>query len=287
MRTVDEPVSRPLLTDALVSKIHAANEEAGQKERAFPTSFRHSDAGGCARKLAYAMLELETSNPPDLAGEWVMGLGTIIHELVQEALHDRFGSSCEVEVKVRHGSLSSGHIDAVIKGVPDIGTIAYELKTKGGFGFDKAIGINRKAYALTFPEGPGSGAQIQGALNAAAVDADLLVIGVIGLESISKQLAARVGFDDLQRFIAEWHYPKSVYLPWASQEITRFKEIEAHVLRDQLPDRIVINEHAPMRLNPNTDRPAWQCVYCAYAYQCIEDGPGNPQFIREETVSAV
>lgn len=271
----DYPVNVPILTDALVAQIHAANEEAGQKERAYPTSFRHSDAGGCARKLAYAMLGLEQSDPSDIAGEWVMWIGTMIHEKVQEALEHRFGSGCEIEVKVHHEQLSSGHIDAVINHVPGIGRIAYELKTKGAYGFDKAIGINRKAYKTTIPEGPGTGAKIQGALNAAAVDADLLVIGVIGLEAISKQLAARVAFPDLARVMAEWHYDKATYGPWAQAELSRMETIAETVKADCLPARVAMgDEHELILLNSNLESPDWRCVYCQYQRICVSDGPG-------------
>ena len=269
----DTPVLNPLLTDALVTKIHLANEEAGQKETAFKTSFRHSDAGACGRKLAYSMLGYERTDPPDLPGEWVMYLGTLIHEKLQDSLHDRFGSSCEVEVKVRHDDLSSGHIDAVISHVPDIGTIAYELKTKGGYGFDKSIGINRKAYKLEYPAGPGTGAKIQGALNASAVNADLLVIGVIGLEAISKQLAERVGWGELARFCAEWHYPQTEYLPWAKDELERMRFIQDAVNNDAYPARIAIgDEGEEIALNPNDSRPNWRCVYCSYRTRCENDG---------------
>ena len=271
----DFPVAQPILTDAPLASIHAANEEAGQKERAFKTHFRHSDAAGCARKLAYAMLGMEQSNPPDIAGEWVMWLGTLLHEKVQDALHDRFGSACEIEVKVRHDDISSGHIDAVIDRAPGFGRIAYELKTKGGYGFDKAIGINRKAYSTGLPEGPGASAKIQGALNADAVEADWLIIGVIGLESISKQLASRVGFNDLQRVMAEWHYDKATYRPWARAELSRFETIALTVQDGNLPDLVAIgDEHERITLNSRMDNPNWRCSYCSYVGQCRSDGPG-------------
>lgn len=273
--TDDFPVAMPILTDALVAKIHADNVEAGQKERAFKTAFRHSDAGGCARKLAYAMVEVEQSNPPDIAGEWVMWLGTLLHEKLQEALHDRFGSSCEIEVRIRHQDLSSGHIDAVIDRVPGFGRIAYELKTKGGYGFDKAMGVNRKAYSTSYPEGPGASAKIQGALNATAVEADWLMIGVIGLEAVSKQLASRIGIGDLSRIMGEWHYNRATFAPWAENELKRMSEIAALVDADVLPSGSAIgDEFQTEQLNPGDSRPSWRCTYCSYLDRCVSDGPG-------------
>jgi len=270
----DRPVARPLFADALVNQIHAANEEAGSREQAFATSFRASDAGGCARKLAYSMLGYPQTNPADLAGEWVMWLGTLIGEKLGEALQHRYGSRCELEVKVRHGDLVSGHIDAYLKD-PELGKVVVEFKTKGGYGFDKAIGINRKAYSTMEPEGPPAANKIQGALYAAALDADLLVIGVIGLESISKQLAARVGWDELARFSAEWHYDKAEYGPWARAELSRMEMIDETVKAGYLPNRVAIgDQHQAISLRPDSDRQPWQCAYCGHRSRCIADGDG-------------
>lgn len=287
----DYPVQHPLITDALIQKVHLANEEAGKREQAYPTMFRHSDAGRCGRAMGYAYIErlsvttdeLEATEPvagaepADLAGEWVMYLGTLIHEKLQESLRDRFGSSCEVEVKVRHGDLSSGHLDAFITGVPGIGKICYELKTKGGFGFDKAIGLNRKAYNVTQPEGPGMAAKVQGALNATAdsVQADLLIIGVIGLEAVSRQLAQRVGFGDLARVMAEWHFTPAEFGPWAVAELARMEEMASVISEGVLPDRVAVGDEFQLeRLDPMAARPSWKCTYCAFRTQCEWDGAG-------------
>lgn len=273
MPSEDIPVTRPFLTDALVAKIHLANEEAGRREQAFNTSFRCSDAGGCARKMSYAMAGIEESNPPDLAGEWVMWLGTLIGQQMADALHDRFGSSCQAEVKVRHWNLTSGHIDVLLERIPGWGRIVYELKTKGGYGFDKAVGINRKAYKLEYPQGPGIGAKLQGSLYAAAVDADWLMIGVIGMESISRQLAGRVGWDDLQRFMGEWHYDKATYALWAKGELDRLQLIEQTIADEGHAPRMALgDEGEDILLNPNLSSPNWRCTYCSYLDLCKGDG---------------
>lgn len=267
-----------LITDALVARIHADNAEVGVKELAYDTYFRHSDATACARKMAYSYLYRDLpdngmTNPPDIAGEWVMWLGTNIHEHLQSSLRERFGSSVECEVKVRHGGLSSGHIDAVIDRVPGIGRIAYELKTKGSYGFDKAVGIDRRAYALRTPEGPGQSAKVQGALNAIAVDADLLVVGVIGMECVSKQLAERVGFDDLERFIGEWAYDKQTYRTWAQDELARMDSIRETIKGGILPPRQAVgDEGEPITLHPEYSRPDWRCTYCSFLDRCKGDG---------------
>ena len=185
----------------------------------------------------------------------------------------RWGQRCEVEVKVSHrGDLSSGHIDAVIRD-PELGVIAYELKTKGSYGFDRAIGLNRKAYKRQEPEGPGTSAIIQGALNATAVEADLLIIGVIGLEAVSKQLASRVGFGPLDRVMAEWHYSPAEFGPWAEAELQRMEEIRQIIDAGSLPPRVAIGDSfAPVRLDPSSERADWRCVYCRFRSVCVSHG---------------
>ena len=185
---------------------------------------------------------------------------------------------------------ASGHLDAQVD-VPtkaggkltprpgrDFYRIVLELKTMGGFGFDKSIGLNRKAHALTGkPEGPRSSAKLQGALNALAADADELRIGHIYLEAVSKQLAQKVNFSDEQRILAEWSYPRSVFEPWAQAEKRRMKGLLAVVDAGRLPDRIVIGDDMkPAKLDPDAARPAWNCSYCAYRDLCSEFGKGEP-----------
>jgi hypothetical protein len=164
----------------------------------------------------------------------------------------------------------------VISHVPDIGTICFELKTRGVYGFDKAVGINRKAYALTSPEGPGAATLIQGALNALGANADLLVIGIISMEAISKQLAERVGWNDLSRIMAEWHYERKEWLPWAQREIERMTKIRDTVDKGYLPDGTAVgDEFQEITLNPLATKPSWQCVYCSYRLRCVEDCNAN------------
>ena len=283
----DFPVEIPLLTDALVAQIHRANVEAGSKEFAFDTYFRHSDATRCGRAMGYTYVQKALSKehnipgdslvtePMDVAGEWVTWLGTLIHEKLQAALTDRFGSSVECEVRVHHEDLSSGHIDALVYNVEGIGRIAYELKTKGSYAFDKAIGINRRAYKEEMPEGPGAAAKTQGALNAIAIDADVLVIGIIGMEAVSKQLRQRVGWSDLRSIIAEWHYPRAEYAPWAQAELERFEYLAEQLDSGFLPERIAVGDEGELeKLDPEASRPSWKCSYCPFMSRCIKDGPG-------------
>lgn len=146
------------------------------KATALGTPFRHSDAGKCARYLSYVAAGLPVSDPMDLTGIWTTGMGERLHEEWQAALAARYPDA-EIEVKVRmEGADGSGHIDAVV--VADSTTIAYELKTVGGYAYKGAVGAMSKGKAA---EGPKSEHLIQAALNGVGADADQVVIGRAGI----------------------------------------------------------------------------------------------------------
>ena len=149
--------------------------------------------------------------------------------------------------------------------------IAVELKSKGGFGFNQAVGLDRQRYARKEPQGPGGPALLQGALNAYAVDADVLVLGIIGLEAVSRQLATKLDIAPEARIMAEWHYSKEQYTPWAVDELNRL-ELIAQDARDgrMSPRKAVGDGFTTVKLDPNAERVAWQCTYCPYQEVCKE-----------------
>jgi hypothetical protein len=266
----DFPVKHPLITDVLARSIHREMMTAERKRFAYPTWFRHSDAGKCGRYLWFEHEKVDQSNPPDVSSAWVMWIGTMLHEELQRALPERFPDA-QVEVPVRHDSLSSGHLDAVI--TLDDGTkVCYELKTRGSFGFDKAVGWRRKNFSTQMPEGPTSSDRIQGALNATAMDADLLVIGMMGLESASKGFAEKNGIDDLGRSVAEWHFSKQEFGPWAMNEMHRLEGIRLVMNKGHIPPREAIgDEMETVKLNPNASKVDWRCQYCGHFDTCRKD----------------
>ena len=229
-----EPVPIPMLTSLLVDAIHEANVAEGKRPKAFDTLFRASDAGKCGRQIAFGSLGYEETEPMDLAGEWVTTLGTRIHEMWQDALLGDPGYDSQVEVKVRHGDLLSGHLDALIT-TPEGIKICYELKTMGSYGFDKSMGLMRKSWSRKAPEGPRLSAILQGAMNALASGADVLIIGIIGLEAMSKGYAEKVGASDLDRIMGEWHYSRQEFEPLALGELDRLREVKQWLDEETLP----------------------------------------------------
>ena len=211
----------------------------------------------------------------DLAGSWVTYLGSLIHERLQEALQEKWPAAW-VEGKTQLGEtgdfLTSGHYDALLT-LPDGRTVLYELKTKGTYGFDLSVGILRKQWKRAEPEGPGMGAKIQGALNALAAGADLLVIGVIGFEAISKGFAEKIGCSEEDRIMAEWHYTREEFEPWALAELERLGEINDFLEHDHLPPRWAVDDQGKhVELDPKNN--AFPCSYCGWKSMCQFAGDG-------------
>lgn len=265
---IEPPVDVPLLTHLLVKKIKADNEAEGERPKAFPTLTRHSDGGKCVRANALAALGHRKTEPMDLAGNWVTWVGKLIHDKFQEALIEAFppgAVTVEVRVRLEH-DLSSGHIDAVIR-MPDGRLICYELKTKGSYGFNLSIGLDRPHWLLKDPEGPGIQAKCQGALNALAIGADELRIGVLGLEALSIGYAEKFDFSEFQRIGAEWLYTKPQYEAIALAELERLREIRAWLDDDVLPPRWGLDDDGEhVELNPKAGK--YPCTYCPYRSAC-------------------
>lgn len=213
--------------------------------------FRHSDAAGCARAIAYAALDLPETNPMDVAGIVVAEMGSLMHEAFQDKLEDKYGLAATVEVKVGSGD-RAGHIDAVVRLAhfpgcdqdhhpdavcdPETGrdgpyVIVIEAKSLGGYAYQLAVG------ARGAPEGPKHSAVVQAALNGYAVDADEVVIVCWGRDAISIQAGARKDFSPERRYTAEWTLTRQQYEPIALREIERITAILALVDEGTLPAR--------------------------------------------------
>lgn len=261
-----------MLTQILAEAIREENIEAGKRPKAFDTIFRHSDSGNCIRAMALSHWDYPETDPPDLADELVMWIGRTVHEFFQRALVKRYPDA-QVEVKVRHGDLTSGHLDALVVIHAEGVTICYELKTKNATAFDKAAGQDRRKWIMAEAEGPKLGEIMQGGLNALAAGADLLIIGYMGTEALSKGFADKHGLDELRRIMAEWHYSRAEFEPLALAELDRLAEGRAWIDDDQVPPRWGLNDKGySVELEPA--RGQYPCSYCRYRSLCGFAGPG-------------
>jgi hypothetical protein len=261
------PVIEPLFTQLLVTSMRDERIETGPKEQAFDTAFRHSDGGKCTRYLGLKLAGVPFSSEFDLAADWVTSVGTTLHEMWQESLLARYPDA-QIELKVRNGDLTSGHIDAfiVINGV----RFSYELKSINGYGFSKAVGVMKQhGGALVPPEGPKVPHIIQASLNAFASDADYAVLGYLALESISMQVAANLGLGELDRIMAEWVISRDQYEPVARSELARLADVRDAVEAGVIPmAQAVADDWSAIWLNPNNNFRDWRCWYCPYLDKC-------------------
>jgi len=257
------------------------------------TRWRGSQAGSCARQIAYATMGHESSNPITPADHWRMGLGSIVHTHLSPAIERWVANDSNVviheEMETPLGEHGFGHIDMVIelpndgkKIVVDGTKIVVELKTINGTGFKRSIQ----------GEGPRHSALLQGSLYANALDADLLVICYLAVELLSPGWAEAKGFDNYGRFGAEWHYTPDEFIPLAKQEIERMEWITktAHgvpgiegVPRSfsesdpDIPDGAEIADpatgiwHHSISGDLIGKGKAWQCNYCRYQDRCVDD----------------
>ncbi len=289
-----------------------ADEKDDDKPTALGTRVRLSDAGACARKIAYVAAGIAKSDPMDLTGVWNTSLGTLLHEQWQEKLEayvtawaaDAYPThriTVEIEPKVGHDDLdASGHLDAVItvhhagEYVEDPNTgqgehldivIVYELKTIGGYGFKAAVGRARRG---TPAEGPKTEHQMQAALNGLSRDADQVVIGYLAKECISVNQGKDL--TDLDRFAAEWTLPRDVYEPIAHAEKARLNGI-LKILDDKgelaarkfptLDPRAEIVDPTTGRWEITRDGTVadtgtwWACGYCSHRTLCATTKPGR------------
>ncbi len=79
-----EPTRTPLFTHLLAEKW--AKQAETPKPTALGTILRYSGAYGCLRQMGYNAFDAQYTDENTPADNWAMGLGTMIHEALQEAI---------------------------------------------------------------------------------------------------------------------------------------------------------------------------------------------------------
>ena len=269
------------VTDSLIREWVSAERERGKKLTAAGTPFRYSGAGDCSRALAYSAMDDSNESTMDGGGVWVTGLGTKIHEWVQDSISRRFPNA-EFENPTQIGQLISGHCDAVIPEADmiaafpewDGGKVLWELKTMGAAKWDKARGLKRRARKIENPDGPALSAIIQSGLNAMANGCKTVIIGHIALECVSQGIAGDIGLSEYERFISEWVITEDVWRPAAEAELRRIENISKTIGQGFLPERERVSDLDGDTTHINFDRD-WKCNgYCEYSDQCWTAGDG-------------
>jgi hypothetical protein len=250
--------------------------------------FIHSDAGKCARALAYRAAGIPRSEEMDLPGYWNTTLGTMVHEAWQQSLVERFGDAVQYEVEVTIPEIDSvGYVDALVTTdhfVDDMEERTWvssvEAKTIGGYGFKAAVGKIRRG---TPPEGPKSDHKLQAAVNALAANADEAVVAYLAKECISYE-----DVPEAQRMCAEWTMTRAEFEPLARDEIARVRGILDLLEQGELAARKIPGVPGEV-VNASTGEwrrfdkdevlvdtgTCWQCRYCAWQSLCAQTPAGR------------
>ena len=240
----------------------------------------------CNRALAYGLERIQPSNPPTQADMWRMGLGSTVHEMLQRIVADLFpGSENEVKIDLRPiGVPGSSHADIVMdyNGRKTL----VELKSINGFGF-KMIATPFKGA----PEGARFGDVMQGALAAAALGCEQLVVAYLAMEVVSPQLAKDYSETEAGRFAAEWHYTVEELQPIITAEVKRIttlvdyvaehgaKLVRRELVAPEYPEGAIVTDPARGMWIVRGEGQAiedtgdtWMCAYCWHRDLCINDG---------------
>lgn len=273
------PDPEPRFVHLLAERWTEDNAERDREYLARPHArFHLSSAGGCARSIALSALRVESSDPMDLSGIHNTRLGSILHELWQGALAERYpDAQIEFRSVILDGD-GSGYADAVVT-MPDGTVIVIEFKSIGGFGFKMAIGERGTA------QGPKHEHVLQAALNAKAIGADQIVIAYLAKEAVSVNVAKKKGFTEAGRFCAEWSMDSDEFEPLAAAEEARITGILTLLDEGTLPARKIPSPEIPsgaVIVDPGAGR--WElrgandtlldtgthflCAYCRYQTLC-------------------
>jgi hypothetical protein len=264
--------SSPLITHLLAAELYEKSKIP--KPTALGTPLRYSSSFGCARQQAYAACNAIPTEPMDESGAWVTGLGTIIHEALQEAI-SRVYPNAEFEVASGDNYLS-GSCDALLQ--IDGEWVLFELKTMGTYSFDSQVGWNRmRGTFKDNAEGPALKAIAQAGMNALGIEKsrgiriNRIIMGSITFEALSKNKAASMDVSGYNRFLAEFHVGREEWLELATSEHNRMTAIADLVENGFLPEREArTDDGSIVYLTPGGRN--WQCDYCAYYTTCSQDG---------------
>lgn len=281
---------RDVIADFLLALREAEGEKPMSGEHA---RIRHSWAGMCAARIGYSV-QGATPEPDEPESLWSFQMGHRAHELVQEAFKARYGDQCKVEFGIDLGE-RAGTIDLAIffdtvtpftvDGVTHLcKTVCIELKSTGGYSWSLQVK----------QEGPKVGAYLQGCLNAAGIDADLLVIGYLALDrqTATARKFYGMGRKPLDAVWATWAYPRDQYMRDAGRESHRLEEVLKYVDAGKLPPRQVPELPKGARITDPKDGSwqvlddegnmtgfgsYWGCNYCPHQQRCIADAKAEAE----------
>ena len=286
-----QPVVTHLLVEELFEKAKVG------KPTARGTRLRYSSSFGCERQMAYVAFDVKPCEPMDHAGAWVTGLGTMVHEQVQEAISRKYPSA-RFEVSSQIGNFISGSCDALIpvsefpEGMFRGTHVLWELKTMGTYSFDKQVGWNRMKGTQGYGEGPALKAVAQAGMNALGImeenpeiSIENLILGSITFEALSRNKSSSMEVGGVNRCLAEFVIEKDEWFDVATREAERMAGIFDNIDHGYVPDRVAKDDNGS-RVLLNPEGRDWQCDYCQYRDYCVKDGDGALRITESKSIES-
>lgn len=271
----------PVVTHLLVEELF--EQAKTPKPTARGTRLRYSSSFGCERQIGYNAFAVQPCEPMDHAGAWVTGLGTMVHEAIQEAIGRRYPSA-RFEVSSAIGGFISGSCDALIpvsefpEGMFQGTHVLWELKTMGTYSFDKQVGWNRMRGTANAPEGPALKAIAQAGMNAFGImdenpniRIEQLILGSVTFEALSRNKSANLDINGVNRCLAEFVVEQDEWYIVAQRELDRMESIFAEIDHGYLPARVA-KDDSGRRIELEPRGRDWQCDYCQFRDYCVQDG---------------
>jgi hypothetical protein len=266
-------------TESLLEQIRMEHEINGEKPHARDTPFRHSDAGKCARYLGLKYMGIDKSDTPKSGSQFVMWLGTKLHNDWQKTRSPHLGEHAEYPVS-DHNQLASGALDLFVNRAKEA-KVTVECKFPSGKKFARIIGITDRGphSKRKKPAGPDPGHVIQLALNTVGSDSErgLLFYWATSALSLFVQNSINKYYPDDQLsdedlFIKEFWFTREQLNPIAAAELARLEQIKSIVDDGGLPPAVAIDEgfKPTEELDPVYDLETnFHCLYCDRRSACL------------------
>jgi hypothetical protein len=291
MPPVTDPVIAPVLAQHWFEQYLAAGKDhlpMSLPDREYRASWANER---CDRALAYKISNVTPDAPLSLSSAWRMNIGSMVHEALQAVIATLYPPGTfrvEHAVDLRPLGLNGAATADLIIGRQDDTTDTFvadtvvEIKTINGFAFKNCATSFKGA-----PTGPRSGAIIQGALAAAALNADLRIV-YLSLENISPTVSQYDPDRPHTHFSAEWYFSHADVQRIATAEVQRINNVfellqmdvlPAPFLHDpQLPAGAVVDDPAHKQgsgrwvvrsgTNIVDTGTTWMCGYCDFRDRC-------------------
>lgn len=240
-----EGVIKPLMDQWLLDR----EAEEGPKPTATGSLLRMSQAGMCARQIAFQAVGVPEDFELEAGVLFTFDVGRHWHERIQQLAQEHLGAETEVKCTLEPEFPVSGSADFVY------GDYVGEIKTVAGYAYGLATG---RIWQESGP-GPKEEHLLQAGMYAKALDKPNIHI---------------VYIDKDKQGMAEWFYgPEDIWLSeLVDSELERMKGIANRIAEGVWPRRAIPNygtvEHPPQYMAKNGE--PWNCRYCRWRDTCSQ-----------------